>query len=88
MPVGLSDGLTRGELIDLVHFLSELGKVGPYASSKAAVARRWQALVPSTLTIAKIEAAGPEAAIADAAAKIGPRYTAKYRAISPWARSP
>ena len=37
MPVGLSDGLTRGELVDLVRFLSELGKVGPYAVSQARV---------------------------------------------------
>ncbi len=79
MPVGLSDGLTRGELIDLVRFLSELGKVGPYASSKAAVARRWQALVPSTRTIAKIEAAGPEAAIVDAR---GEDWTTVYSKVS------
>ena len=37
MPVGLADTLTRGELVDLVRFLSELGKVGPYATSKARV---------------------------------------------------
>ena len=35
MPVGLADNLTRGELVDLVRFLSELGKVGPYSMSKA-----------------------------------------------------
>ena len=29
MPDGLTDTLTRGELLDLVRFLSELGKVGP-----------------------------------------------------------
>lgn len=43
MPVGLADNLTRAELVDLVKFLSELGKVGPYAVSNARVARRWQA---------------------------------------------
>ncbi len=42
MPVGLADELTRGELVDLVRFLSELGKVGPYAVSKARLARRWE----------------------------------------------
>jgi putative heme-binding domain-containing protein len=42
MPVGLADNLTRAELVDLVRFLSELGKVGPYAVSNARVARRWQ----------------------------------------------
>jgi len=47
MPDGLADSLTRGELIDLVRFLSELGKLGPYAPSKARLVRRWQALQPT-----------------------------------------
>jgi len=44
MPVGLADELTRAELVDLVRFLSELGKVGPYAVSQARIARRWDTL--------------------------------------------
>jgi putative heme-binding domain-containing protein len=45
MPEGLIDPLTRGELLDLTRFLSELGKVGsPYAVTPARVIRRWQAL--------------------------------------------
>jgi putative heme-binding domain-containing protein len=44
MPDGLTDNLTRGELLDLVRFLSELGKLGPYAPDKAPVVRRWQTL--------------------------------------------
>jgi putative heme-binding domain-containing protein len=48
MPEGLADSLTRSELVDLVRFLSELGKVGPYAVSKAPVARTWQVLEPSS----------------------------------------
>jgi putative heme-binding domain-containing protein len=51
MPVGLADSLTRGELIDLVRFLSELGKVGPYANSQARVARRWQVLASASDTM-------------------------------------
>jgi putative heme-binding domain-containing protein len=51
MPDGLADTLTRAELLDLVRFLSELGKVGSYSIGKARVARRWEAL-----------RAGPEAA--------------------------
>jgi putative heme-binding domain-containing protein len=47
MPEGLADSLTRAELVDLVRFLSELGKVGPYSVSKARLARRWQALTPT-----------------------------------------
>ncbi len=48
MPDGLTDPLTRGELLDLVRFLSELGKIGPYSVSKARLARRWQTLTPTT----------------------------------------
>jgi putative heme-binding domain-containing protein len=44
MPDGLADPLTRQELRDLVRFLSELGKVGPYGPSTARVVRRWQAV--------------------------------------------
>ncbi|HEY1861196.1 MAG TPA: HEAT repeat domain-containing protein, partial [Gemmataceae bacterium] len=44
MPDGLTDPLTRVELIDLVRFLSELGKIGPYQVGKARVVRRWQVL--------------------------------------------
>jgi len=44
MPLGLVDSLTRSELVDLVRFLSELGKAGPYAVGNARVVRRWQML--------------------------------------------
>jgi putative heme-binding domain-containing protein len=44
MPEGLADPLTRAELVDLVRFLSELGKVGPYQASTARLVRRWQVL--------------------------------------------
>ncbi|HCK52217.1 MAG TPA: sorbosone dehydrogenase [Planctomycetaceae bacterium] len=44
MPTGLIENLTRGELIDLIRFLSALGKPGPYAASRRPTARRWRAL--------------------------------------------
>jgi putative heme-binding domain-containing protein len=44
MPDGSVDQLTRGELVDLVRFLSELGKVGDFAVGNAQVVRRWQTL--------------------------------------------
>ena len=47
MPVGLVDKLTRAELIDLVRFMSELGKPGPYAAVTARVVRRWETLQPT-----------------------------------------
>ncbi len=42
MPAGLADLLTDGEFLDLVRFLSELGKPGPYAVTAAPVVRRWR----------------------------------------------
>jgi putative heme-binding domain-containing protein len=44
MPEGLADPLTRNELVDLVRFLAELGKVGPYSVGQECVVRRWQVL--------------------------------------------
>jgi putative heme-binding domain-containing protein len=44
MPAGLTETLTRNELVDLIRFLSELGKVGPYSVGKERIFRRWQAL--------------------------------------------
>jgi len=47
MPAGLTEKLTRNELVDLVRFLSSLGKPGPYAVGKSRVVRRWRALSPT-----------------------------------------
>jgi putative heme-binding domain-containing protein len=47
MPAGLADPLTRQELVDLVRFLSELGRPGPFAVGTQEVARRWQVLDPA-----------------------------------------
>lgn len=47
MPEGLTDTLTRAELVDLTRFLSELGKGERWSVGRAKVARRWQALVPN-----------------------------------------
>ncbi len=45
MPEGLTDPLTHQEFLDLVRFLSELGK-GPYLAQPGKVVRRWQAVLP------------------------------------------
>jgi putative heme-binding domain-containing protein len=62
MPDGLTDTLTRGELVDLVRFLSELGKVGPYAVGRARVVRRWEALEATPEARRLLERGGPAAA--------------------------
>jgi hypothetical protein len=46
MPAGLGDALTRGEFLDLVKFLSELGKPGTYGPDNALLIRRWRVLDP------------------------------------------
>ena len=45
MPDGAVDTLTRREIIDLVAFMSRLGKVGEFEISKDAIARNWQQLL-------------------------------------------
>ncbi len=47
MPSGLADLLTDAELLDLVRFLTELGKPGPYAVGNAPVVRRWRLPEPA-----------------------------------------
>ena len=44
MPQGLTKFLTRQELVDLVRFISELGKPGPYAIRKTPTIQRWRVL--------------------------------------------
>ncbi len=41
MPAGLSESLTEPEQLDLIAFLSRLGKPGDFDASKGGVARRW-----------------------------------------------
>jgi putative heme-binding domain-containing protein len=45
MPVGLADVLSDAELADLVRFLIELGKPGPFTAGPAQVVRQWKSLV-------------------------------------------
>lgn len=41
MPEGLTNGLTRAELRDLIRFLSDLGKPGPFRVPDRPLVRRW-----------------------------------------------
>ena len=51
MPTGTVDSLTRAELVDLIRFLSELGKLGDFAVGKARVVREWSRLVSDNLNL-------------------------------------
>jgi putative heme-binding domain-containing protein len=46
MPKGLVNLMTRSEFVDLVRFLSELGKPGPFAIPATAAIQRWKVLKP------------------------------------------
>lgn len=52
MPNGLTKFLTHAELLDLIKFVSELGKPGTYAVRTAPIIQRWQVLAapPAELT--------------------------------------
>jgi hypothetical protein len=47
MPKGLPNFLTHSEFLDLVKFVSELGKPGPYAVRSRPTIQRWRLLVPT-----------------------------------------
>ncbi|MGE3818193.1 MAG: PVC-type heme-binding CxxCH protein [Isosphaeraceae bacterium] len=69
MPAGLVEPLTRAELVDLVRFLSELGKIGPYSLSKARMVRRWQVLEVTPAAYTELRRWGLQTV-----AEIGNRY--------------
>jgi len=76
MPAGLTENLTRAELIDLVRFLSLLGKPGPYAASRQPTARRWRMLAdtePARFRLRRTQ--DGQAATDDAAFTWVPGYT-------------
>jgi len=44
MPKGLVDNMTRSEFLDLVRFIRELGRQGPFATRNVPVVRTWRVL--------------------------------------------
>ncbi len=65
MPPGLTATLRRDEFIDLVRFLSELGKEGAYQVGKAPVVRTWRTLSSSPAAESKLESKGTTLALGD-----------------------
>ncbi|GAB4148005.1 MAG: L-sorbosone dehydrogenase [Planctomycetaceae bacterium] len=45
MPTGLTDRITQQEFVDLVRFLSQLGKVGKFSVGKERVVRTWRVML-------------------------------------------
>lgn len=73
MPTGLANSLTHAEFVDLIRFLSELGKPGPYANNTAPVARRWQV----------VAAVQPDVAPSSAGLKWAPAYSQVSGLLAP-----
>jgi len=66
MPEGLTDSLTRSELVDLVRFLSELGKVGGrYFIGPTRFVRTWRVLEANPDAYTAIVRQGIQAAASD-----------------------
>jgi putative heme-binding domain-containing protein len=66
MPDGAVDSLTKTELVDLVRFLSELGKVGgQYTVGQRPVVRRWQVLQYSNPANSRLNRTSFDAAASD-----------------------
>lgn len=67
MPKGLSNLMTHAEFVDLLRFISELGKPGPYGVPTTPVVMRWQALkgAPELLAASVPEPAAVRAEILD-----------------------
>ena len=77
MPNGLSDTLTHQEFLDLIRFLSVLGKPGPYASSPRQFVRTWQIVDPLPA-----EMASARPAPSSIAALEGKEWTPAYSLVS------
>ena len=84
MPEGLTDPLTRAELIDLVRYLSELGKTPAYSVGQARVARRWQALEPTPEAIKILGQKGPSALMEEAPGLIWTSVYSTVGGMLPW----
>ncbi len=75
MPVGVIDSLTHGEMIDLVRFMSELGKVGPYAVDNSRVVRRWQGLTPTPEAVKAVRHGDLDLVLTNSQLKWAPFYS-------------
>jgi putative heme-binding domain-containing protein len=75
MPAGLTEALTDGEVLDLIRFLSELGKIGPYSVSKARLFRRWQVLEMTPEVLQGLRRVSLDTLLARSSLSWGPAYS-------------
>lgn len=79
MPVGLVDSLTQAELIDLVRFLSVLGKPGDFAVGNEPKVRTWRVLSNSEANAHTLRRTGFHT---DAVANAGLEWQPAYSLVS------
>ena len=81
MPKGLVNLMTRPEFVDLVRFLSELGKPGPYAIRATPAIQRWRTL--KTVPDALCGAVPDRSMFRDQILQAGPeRWTSAYAKVN------
>jgi hypothetical protein len=81
MPKGLVNLMTHGEFVDLVRFLSELGKPGPYAIRTTPTIQRWRVLRSASPGTA--ESVPDAETLGDPVLRAAPdRWTAVYAKVS------
>jgi putative heme-binding domain-containing protein len=81
MPKGLVNLMTRPEFVDLVRFLSDLGKPGPYAIRATPAIQRWRVL--KTVPDALCGAVPDRSVFRDQVLQAGPdRWTSAYAKVN------
>ena len=81
MPKGLVNLMTHAEFVDLVRFLSELGKPGPYAIRTTPTIQRWRVL--KSVSPALADAVPVEEALRDQVLRAAPeRWETVYARVS------
>ncbi len=84
MPAGLTDGLTREEFVDLIAFMSRLGKDGAYNLGKARLIRTWRTPISTPASNDVFRHAGVEVAPKDDPAVMWTPLYSRVSGAAPW----
>jgi len=84
MPAGLIDGLTRDEFVDLIAFMSKLGKDGAYNVSKARLIRTWRTPIATDASNDAFRHKGVEIAPKEDAAVMWTPLYSVVNGAAPW----
>ncbi len=84
MPAGLIDGLTRDEFVDLIAFMSKLGKDGAYNLSKQRLIRTWRTPISTDASNDAFRHHGVEFAAKDDPAVMWAPLYSRVNGAAPW----